>query len=232
MDELKWPAEPNSTLGPRNCSNYLTNRTEICEDSSNTVAVWIIFGACVIGLIIFAIVFGNLMVVLAVNRNRHLKQSIQNRFILSLAIADMLLGIFVMPLSLYLEVLGYWGLGSTLCDIWVVMDVFLCTASTLSLVVVSLDRYMSVTNALEYPQLRTAKNVCIAIGGVWVTSALVSIPPIAGWKTNSLSTDDSSPQCHLSDELGYIAYSLTISFYIPMAIILIAYGRIYIVARR
>ena len=180
-----------------------------------------------IGIIILVIVFGNCMVVVAVIKDRHLKQAVQNRFILSLAVADMLLGALIMPLSLHLEILHYWALGPVLCDIWLAIDVFLCTASTLSLVVVSLDRYWSVTKALEYPQLRTSRKVNISIAGIWLTSALVSLPPLAGWKTQ-----DAPLQCNLSDELGYIIYSLTISFYIPLIIILIAYGRIFLVARR
>ncbi|XP_067934358.1 alpha-2C adrenergic receptor-like [Watersipora subatra] len=144
----------------------------------------------------------------------------------------MLLGIFIMPISLHLQILGHWALKTVLCKVWLAMDVFLCTASTLSLVVISVDRYWSVTNALEYPQLRTAKKVNIGIVGIWLTSALVSLPPLAGWQAEPLLEHDAKPQCNLSDELGYIIYSLTISFYIPLIIIFIAYGRIFQVARR
>ena len=185
-----------------------------------------------IGLIIFVIVFGNSIVVIAVIKDRHLKRSHQNKFILSLAVADMLLGIFIMPISLHLQILGHWALKTVLCKVWLAMDVFLCTASTLSLVVISVDRYWSVTNALEYPQLRTAKKVNIGIVGIWLTSALVSLPPLAGWQAEPILEHDAKPQCNLSDELGYIIYSLTISFYIPLIIIFIAYGRIFQVARR
>lgn len=191
-----------------------------------------VFAGCFVGIIILIIIFGNTMVILAVAKDRHLKHALQNRFIVSLAVADLLLGALIMPLSLHLEILKYWALGNILCDIWLAMDVFLCTASTLSLVVVSLDRYWSVTKALEYPQLRTSKKVNISIAGIWLTSALVSLPPLAGWKSNSPSKEDSFPQCNLSDELGYIVYSLTISFYIPLIIILMAYGRIFVVARK
>lgn len=184
-----------------------------------------------IGIIIFVIVFGNGMVIVAVLKDRHLKLAPQNKFILSLAAADMLLGIFVMPISLQLQILGSWILGPVPCDAWLAMDVFLCTASTLSLLVVSVDRYWSVTKALEYPQLRTPKKVNIGIAGIWLTSALVSLPPLTGWKSTS-PTVDNNTQCNLSEELGYIIYSLTISFYIPLIIIFIAYGRIFQVARR
>ena len=219
----------NKTLGSTFSSNYgsqsINETTPKQFELHDTISAGIF-----IGLIIFVIVFGNCMVIVAVLKDRHLKQAPQNKFILSLAAADMLLGILIMPLSLHLQILGKWALGSVLCEIWLATDVFLCTASTLSLVVVSVDRYWSVTNALEYPQLRTPKKVNIGIAGIWLTSALVSLPPLAGWESGAHSLHD--PQCNLSSELGYVIYSLTISFYIPLIIIFIAYGRIFQVARR
>lgn len=221
----------STELDIRNNSNHSTNINSSLNNSTTSLPpspfIPSVLAGIFISVIILVIVFGNCMVVVAVTKDRHLKQALQNRFILSLAVADMLLGSLIMPLSLHLEILKYWALGTLLCDIWLAIDVFLCTASTLSLVVVSLDRYWSVTKALEYPQLRTARKVNISIAGIWLTSALVSLPPLAGWKS-----PDTHQQCNLSDELGYIIYSLTISFYIPLVIILIAYGRIFLVARR
>ena len=42
----------------------------------------------------------------------------QNWFIASLAVSDILVGLFIMPLSLTNELLGYWPFGSVLCDLW------------------------------------------------------------------------------------------------------------------
>ena len=223
----------NLTINETHISAYnILGNNSAENDNPEFMLLDAISAGVFIGIIIFVIVFGNCMVIVAVLKDRQLKQASQNKFILSLAAADMLLGIFIMPISLHLQILGHWALHPALCDVWLAMDVFLCTASTLSLVVVSIDRYWTVTNALEYPQLRTPKKVNIGIAGIWLTSALVSLPPLAGWKSKAPSDDDLYPQCNLSDELGYIIYSLTISFYIPLIIIFIAYGRIFQVARR
>lgn len=48
-------------------------------------------------------VFGNVLVVLSVYRERSL-QTVTNYFIVSLAIADIMVATFVMPLSVYVEV--------------------------------------------------------------------------------------------------------------------------------
>ncbi|CAH1396974.1 unnamed protein product [Nezara viridula] len=70
---------------------------------------------------------------------RHL-QNVANYLILSLAIADLLVAILVMPLSALYEISGQWTLGSVLCDIWTSTDVLCCTSSILHLVAIALDR--------------------------------------------------------------------------------------------
>ncbi len=59
------------------------------------------------------IIIGNLLVIIAIFSEFAL-QNVQNWFVASLAVADLTLGIFVMPFSLAQEVMGYWIFG----DIW------------------------------------------------------------------------------------------------------------------
>lgn len=217
-------------LTSNNFTNYTDNQSTIADAQPLSVAS--IFVSIILGIVILVIVFGNGMVIIAVFRDRHLKQALQNRLIVSLAAADLCLGIFIMPISLYLQLLGHWSLGPLLCEVWLALDVFLCTCSTLSLVVVSIDRYLTVSKALEYPQMRTSKKVNIAIFGIWFTSAIVSFPSLVDWTGNGGGKLKDETECNLNDEIGYIIYSLTISFYIPVIIILMAYGRIFQVARR
>jgi hypothetical protein len=58
----------------------------------------------------------------------------------SLALADFLLGLLIVPFSLANELMGYWYFGAVLCEVWKAMDVLLCTASITSLCLISLDR--------------------------------------------------------------------------------------------
>ncbi|XP_023654897.1 alpha-1D adrenergic receptor isoform X2 [Paramormyrops kingsleyae] len=88
--------------------------------------------------ILIAIV-GNILVILSVVCNRHL-QTVTNFFIVNLAIADLLLSIIVLPFSATLEVLGCWVFGRVFCNIWAAVDVLCCTASIMSLCIISIDR--------------------------------------------------------------------------------------------
>ena len=55
-------------------------------------------------------------------------------------------------------------------------DVLLCTASILNITLISVDRYFSITRALDYFKFRSEITVSVMICAVWILSALVSIP--------------------------------------------------------
>ncbi|KAM8741251.1 alpha-1A adrenergic receptor-like [Acanthopagrus schlegelii] len=177
--------------------------------------------------IMFAIV-GNIMVILSVVCNRHLRIP-TNYFIINLAIADLLLGTTVLPVSATLEVLDYWVFGRIFCDIWAAVDVLCCTASIMSLCVISIDRYIGVRYPLQYPMIVTEKRALLAMLGVWILAIVISIGPLLGWKQPP-SQDDTV--CLITEEPFYALFSSLGSFYIPLAVILAMYCRVYIVAKR
>ncbi|KAM9348486.1 alpha-1A adrenergic receptor-like [Symphorus nematophorus] len=177
--------------------------------------------------IMFAIV-GNILVILSVVCNRHLRIP-TNYFIINLAIADLLLGTTVLPVSATLEVLDYWVFGRIFCDIWAAVDVLCCTASIMSLCVISIDRYIGVRYPLQYPMIVTEKRALLAMLGVWILAIVISIGPLLGWKQPP-SQDDTV--CLITEEPFYALFSSLGSFYIPLAVILAMYFRVYIVAKR
>ncbi|XP_026213293.1 alpha-1A adrenergic receptor-like [Anabas testudineus] len=184
-------------------------------------------GMVLASFIMFAIV-GNILVILSVVCNRHLRIP-TNYFIINLAIADLLLGTTVLPVSATLEVLDYWVFGRIFCDIWAAVDVLCCTASIMSLCVISIDRYIGVRYPLQYPMIVTEKRALLAMLGVWILAFVISIGPLLGWKQPP-SQDDT--KCQITEEPFYTLFSSLGSFYIPLAVILAMYCRVYIVAKR
>lgn len=91
-------------------------------------------------LIIIAALFGNLLVIVSVMRHRKLRV-ITNYFVVSLALADMLVAIWAMCFNFSVEVTGgRWVFGYFMCDVWNSLDVFFSTASILHLCCISVDR--------------------------------------------------------------------------------------------
>jgi len=179
--------------------------TLVCDQNRSNVVVT--------DVSVLVIVLGNVLVVVAVAVERSLAGT-QNWFIASLAVSDILVGLFIMPLSLANELLGYWPFGSVLCDLWLSTDVLLCTASILNLVLIirklvlvilnlvliSVDRYCSITKAVSYGQFRTRRRAMAMIAVVWVLSAVICFPPLAGWKRPQPVRDDGLDQCVLSQK--------------------------------
>jgi len=189
-----------------------------------------IVSAClVVTLIMLLIVLGNVLVVLAIATDRRLK-GVQHWFIGSLAVSDLLVGLFIMPFSLANEVMGYWAFGDVICQLWLSTDVLLCTASILNLCLISLDRYWTITRPIHYVKNRTRRRAALMISVVWTLSMVISLPPLVGWKRPQ-PTHLGFPLCQLSAELGYVLYSTIGSFYVPLLVMVLVYVKIYLAAR-
>ena len=203
---------------------------ESANESLHTLPTTVktIFLGLVLGCIILATICGNVLVLLAVYVNTHLR-STTNYFIVNLAIADLLLGITVLPFSATLETLNYWPFGFAMCDIWASADVLWCTASIMTLCVISIDRYIGVTRPLQHSSIITERRAFIIIICVWVLSINISIAPLVGWKETE---GQDSTECTVTKQIGYVIFSVSGSFYIPLLIIIIVYIRIYKEATR
>ncbi|XP_069510006.1 alpha-1B adrenergic receptor [Ambystoma mexicanum] len=214
-----------STPGALENSSHLPgdNQTLPALQLTRATTVGLILGA----FIVFAIV-GNILVILSVVCHRHLRTA-TNYFIVNLAMADLLLSCTVLPFSAGLDVIGYWFLGRDFCNIWAAVDVLCCTASILSLCVISIDRYIGVKYSLQYPTIVTRRRAVLALLGVWVLSTVISIGPLLGWKEKDPPDER---ECRINQEPSYAIISSLGSFYIPLCVLLVMYCRVYVVAKR
>ncbi|CAL4160126.1 unnamed protein product, partial [Meganyctiphanes norvegica] len=86
------------------------------------------------------VIAGNCLVIAAVFLSSKLRK-VTNLFIVSLAVADLLLGMAVLPFSITVEVFKTWFFGDIWCSVWLAVDVWMSTASILNLCAISLDRF-------------------------------------------------------------------------------------------
>jgi len=142
---------------------------------------------CAIGFVLtmFAVftVTGNVLVMAAVACEPCLQAGVTNYFVVSLAVADLVIGAVVMPFGIVIEVTGgWWPFGADWCDVWHSFDVLASTASILNLSVIALDRYWAITDPIAYPGRMSTARAFVFIGLVWVCSATISFPAIAWWR--------------------------------------------------
>ncbi|XP_053639679.2 alpha-1A adrenergic receptor-like [Cherax quadricarinatus] len=220
-------ASVNASLNASiNASLFLPGIENIEEESSEAATkalVEAVVKSLVLATIVVLTICGNVLVLLAVFMSRNLRSS-THYLIVNLAVADLLLGTTVLPFSATLEVSGKWYFGQVFCSVWATADVLCCTASIWSLCVISLDRYIGVTRPLAYSTIMTEKRMCVLIAAVWALSIVICIGPAFGWKTPA---DPDPTVCTVNQELGYVLFSVTGSFYLPTLCIMAVYWRIY-----
>lgn len=179
---------------------------------------------------ILATIVGNVLVVLSIFTYRPLR-GVQNYYIVSLACADLAVAIFVMPFNVADSVAGHWQFGAVFCNMWLTFDILMCTASILNLCAIAGDRFFAIHDPINYAQKRTLRRVLSVIVIVWTASAVISIPPLFGWNNSSPNSsslyDEINRSCQLTDEPGFVLYSASGSFYIPLVIMAFLYAKIY-----
>ncbi|XP_065372202.1 octopamine receptor beta-2R [Calliphora vicina] len=191
--------------------------------------------AFVMLFIIIAAIFGNLLVIISVMRVRKLR-IITNYFVVSLAMADIMVAIMAMTFNFSVQVTGRWLFSPFLCDLWNSLDVYFSTASILHLCCISVDRYYAIVKPLKYPISMTKRVVGIMILNTWISPALLSFLPIfIGWYTTDEHKNfvkEHPDRCEFIVNKPYCVISSSISFWIPCTIMIFTYLAIFREANR
>ncbi|XP_064081003.1 octopamine receptor-like isoform X1 [Macrobrachium nipponense] len=179
------------------------------------------FSFLFLAMFILAGGIGNILVCLAICLERRL-HNVTNYFLMSLAVADLLVSLVVMPFGAIAGFLGYWPFGVVWCNIYVTCDVLACTSSIMHMCTISLGRYLGIRNPLK-TRSSSKKTVGIKVVLVWLLAMLItSIITVLGIvdTTNIMPADY---VCTINNQTFFIFGSLC-AFYIPMVIMVVSYA--------
>uniref|UniRef100_A0A8C9F9Q5 G-protein coupled receptors family 1 profile domain-containing protein n=1 Tax=Pavo cristatus TaxID=9049 RepID=A0A8C9F9Q5_PAVCR len=192
--------------------------------------------AALLFLLILLTLLGNALVCVAVIKFRHLRSKVTNFFVISLAVSDLLVAVLVMPWRAAAEAVGFWPFGA-FCDIWVAFDIMCSTASILNLCIISVDRYWAISNPFCYERRMTPRVASAMVGMAWLLSLLISFIPVQlRWHKDRELLDQQAnvtqESCDSHLNRTYAITSSLISFYIPVAIMIVTYACIFRIAQR
>lgn len=215
-------------VDPRNTSTDKNLTSFIKQDFEGPSLAKVISISIVTAVLSLVTIVGNILVMVSFKVNSQLK-TVNNYYLLSLACADLIIGIFSMNLYTSYILIGHWALGSLACDLWLALDYVASNASVMNLLVISFDRYFSITRPLTYRAKRTPKRAGIMIGLAWFISFILWAPAILCWQYLVGKRTVPPEECQI--QFLYepiITFGTAIAaFYVPVSVMTILYWRIY-----
>ncbi|CAL9692191.1 unnamed protein product [Knipowitschia caucasica] len=170
-------------------------------------------------------VCGNLLVIISIVYFKQLHIP-TNYLILSLAVADLLVGVLVFPFSMAQTLTSCLYLENVFCKIRDCFDVTISTSSILNLCCISIDRYYAICNPLMYKSTVTVRVAGVMICVTWTVAAIIGVSIIMGGHSQGTCEE----MC-LVDFLTTIAGAI-FAFFMPAFIMLCIYIKIFFVAQR
>lgn len=190
-------------------------------------------------------VLGNVLVCWAVCLNSNL-QSITNFFVVSLAVADIAVGVLAIPFAIVISTgfcSNFFGCLFMACFVLV-----LTQSSIFSLLAIAIDRYIAIKIPLRYNSLVTGQRAWGIIAICWVLSIIIGLTPMLGWHKSSISKSDDNNNNHnnsdkcppglmrcMFEDVVVMEYMVYFNFFacvlIPLLLMLAIYLCIFMVAR-
>ncbi|CDW55596.1 5 hydroxytryptamine receptor 1D [Trichuris trichiura] len=184
---------------------------------------WTIAALFFLSIVCLCAILGNALIILSVLFYRGM-QSTANLLLSSLATADFLIAVVLMPVALLDFAYDHrWQFDYLTCRLWTSVHVMLCTASILNLCVIGFDRYFAITSPLRYKRMQTKRLSCIILLFTWIISFVICS---LQWIVPAWRTPVWFATCIYPPMLSYRICSALGSFYIPLILMLFVYLKI------
>ncbi|XP_051539108.1 trace amine-associated receptor 13c-like [Myxocyprinus asiaticus] len=178
-------------------------------------------------------VFLNLLVIISISHFKKLHTP-TNMLILSLAVTDLLVGLFVIPVEGIKIIETCWYFGHNFCGIFILTIALLFSASLSNLVCIAVDRFIAVCYPLLYPQTITMTKTILIICLCWFCSLTYNITIVIsnGYFDKLNKTDICYGQCSIVANFAWRVTDLFLSFMFPCIGIITLYLRVFYIVHQ
>ncbi|XP_051780154.1 trace amine-associated receptor 13c-like [Erpetoichthys calabaricus] len=197
---------------------------KLLRKTEDYVALYI-FAGVIIGLTMI----GNLFVVISVSHFKQLHTT-TNFLIVSLAMADFLIGMFVMPLEFHLKIETCWYFSENVCIFYIIYVYFLNLLSIIHLVLISVDRYLAICHPFYYNTKMSGTKMWVAIALCWLLCFFYTLTRVL-FTGGVIVTNICAGFCRFYHTNIWYLFNLILTFILPSTTIICLYGKVFIIAR-
>ena len=209
--------------------NATTTTEPPMHQLSTSAQVERIFKTSFLVLMAFANVTGNLSICLVVLKDRHLRVTVRNIAVASLALTDLLV-----VQTMIFEVLTYYNIGkeSYTCNLMGRIFGSLLYISILHLFTLSMDRYIAIFYPLRYRFLVTPKRVAVILLTIWIIPLLsIHILPavltdLRGFSSFYGCIEEGFIEVNNRENQVHMCVNVVFLFFLPLLAMMVAYYRI------
>ncbi|XP_062910923.1 melatonin receptor type 1A-like [Mobula hypostoma] len=181
-------------------------------------------------VLIFTIVvdlLGNSLVIVSVFRNKKLRKARRNVFVISLAIADLVVAIYPYPLTLIAIFRNGWVHGYIHCQMSGLLLGLSVIGSIFNITAIAINRYCYICHGLKYKKIFSHRKTSCYVLLVWMLTCLAVIPTHF---VESLQYDPRIYSCTFAQSVSpfYTVTIAAIHFILPISIVSYCYLHIWI----
>ncbi|XP_051007551.1 pyroglutamylated RF-amide peptide receptor-like [Acomys russatus] len=186
------------------------------------------------GLLIFALaLFGNALVVYVVTRSKAMR-TVTNIFICSLALSDLLIVFFCIPVTMLQNVSDTWLGGAFICKMVPFVQCTAIVTEILTMTCIAVERHQGLVHPFKMKRQYTNQRAFTMLGVVWLVAIVIGSPM---WHVQRLEIKydflyEKEHICCLEEwsspvhQKIYTTFILIILFLLPLVLLLALYGKI------
>ncbi|XP_050995283.1 trace amine-associated receptor 13c-like [Labeo rohita] len=209
------------------------NQSDVCQEyscaeRSVSLSVYVILYVAAAAVSLLT-VCGNLLVIVSVSHFKQLHTP-ANILILSLAVSDLLVGVFVMPFHLSWLIESCWISGPVMCSVFNFVTFQATSSSVHTVALIAVDRFLALSSPFVYSEKISTTVICIATLINWLFSLFYNFTILY---VNGNFADVTCPgEClYIVDEVSSLI-DLIVVFLMPCTLIIILYTHVFVIAKK
>ncbi|XP_036406267.1 trace amine-associated receptor 13c-like [Megalops cyprinoides] len=203
-----------------------------CFETASLTAVDVLMYSAAAAVVLLT-VCGNLLVIISICHFKQLHTP-TNLLLLSLAVADLLVGIIVLPFHFIELMESHWCFGAVNCIIYIVLTFFLTCVSIYNVACIAVDRYFALCNPFLYSTKMTVNITLKLISMIWLSLFIYNLLLLYfnGIITDMTGNTACAGWCAVPVSDNWAVADFTIAFVVLCLTIIIMYLKVFAIAKK